>query len=82
MNDKHDPARNRPSEKRTNNDPNVRDEDGTQPDVNTYSSNKKSAASNENLTKTASDNFREEDWANNADTRFDEVDEDTGKDKA
>jgi len=81
MNDKHDPARNRPSEERTNKDPHLRDEDGTQPDVNTYSSNKKSAASNENLTETASDNFREEDWAGNADTRFDEVDEDAGKNK-
>ena len=82
MNDKEkDPVRNRPSEERSNNDPHVRDEDATQPDVNTYSSNKKSGSVNEDTTKTASDNFREEDWAGDADTRFDEIKNDKNADQ-
>jgi hypothetical protein len=76
MNNKEkDPVRNRPAEERTNNDPNVRDQDARQPDVNTISGNKDYEEANEDLTKTASDNFREDNWANDADTRFDEVDE-------
>jgi hypothetical protein len=70
-----DPGRNRPSEERTNNDPNVRDYSAQQPDVNTISNNENYAEENEDLTETASDDFREDDWAQNADATFDDVNE-------
>jgi len=65
------PGRNRPNEERSNNDPYTREESAQQPGVNTYSSSD-SDEKNEHLTRTASDNFREEDWKENADPSFDE----------
>lgn len=70
-----DPSRNRPTEEGKNNDPNIRDESAIQPGINTVSSSSYDEA-NEELTKTASDDFRTEDHSDpNADRSFDEVDE-------
>ena len=67
-----DPKRNRPAEKGERNDPNVRDEDASQPGLNTISSSENDDA-NQQLTKTASDDFREDSaGSEKADKRFDE----------
>ncbi len=67
-----DPKRNRPAEKGERNDPNIRDEDARQSDMNTISSND-SADTNQHLTRTASDSFREDSPGDEkADKRFDE----------
>ena len=70
-----EPGRNRPSEEGTNNDPNVRDYSAQQPDVNTISNNEGYAEEVEDLTETASDDFREDNWAKGADDTFEDVDE-------
>ena len=67
--------RNQPTEEGRNNDPNLRDESAAQPGINTVS-NSDYDDDNEELTKTAADDFREEDdFDPNADRSFDEVDE-------
>ena len=67
-----DPKRNRPTEKGERNDPNIRDEDAGQPGVKTISSGNNDDA-NQHLTKTASDDFREDKAGDeNADKRFDD----------
>ncbi len=75
MQDKDDIVRNRPSDEGKRNDPNVRDEDGRQPGVNTMSSSDSDAA-NQDLTKTGGDNFSTDaDFGKNADPKFDEIGE-------
>ena len=67
-----DPKRNRPAEKGESNDPNLRDEDATQPGLNTISSTENDDV-NQHLTKTASDNFREDKTGDEkADKAFDD----------
>jgi len=67
-----DPKRNVPAEKGRRNDPHVRDEDATQPGLNTISSAPNDEA-NQHLTRTASDDFREDSPGDEkADKRFDE----------
>ena len=67
-----DPKRNRPAEDEQQNDPNLRDESAVQPGVSTLSSSKNDEA-NQSLTRTTSDNFREdEEGDDKADKRFDE----------
>lgn len=71
MQDKNDIARNRPTEEGRQNDPNLRDDDGRQ-GASTMSTSDTDDAK-ENLTRTASDNFREDsDGDEKADKRFDE----------
>ena len=70
-----DPRRNRPAEEGTNNDPNVRDYTGQQPGVSTMSSSDTDEGNND-LSETAADNFREEDFGSNADPSFNEIGED------
>lgn len=65
--------RNLPSDEGRKNDPVRREESGQQPGVNTYSSSD-TDQHNQNLTKTASDHFREEPFGTDADASFDEVD--------
>ena len=66
------PNRNRPAEKGENNDPNLRDEDAIQPGLNTISSTKNDDV-NQHLTKTASDDFREDNTGDEkADKTFDD----------
>ena len=72
MNNTTDPKRNRPAEKGRRNDPNVRDEDARRSDLNTISSNDNEDV-DQNLTRTTSDNFREDAPGDEkADKRFDE----------
>ena len=67
-----DPKRNRPAEKGERNDPNLRDEDARQPGLNTISSSENDDA-NQHLTRTASDNFKDDSaGSDKADKRFDE----------
>ena len=67
-----DPKRNRPADKGAGNDPFLRDEDGQQPGVNTISNND-NKETNQHLTRTASDDFREDKPGDEkADKRFDE----------
>ena len=67
-----DPKRNVPAEKGRQNDPHMRDEDATQPGMNTISSAPNDDA-NEHLTRTTSDNFREDAPGDEkADKRYDE----------
>ena len=54
-----DPKRNRPADDGKQNDPDIRDESATQPGVSTLSTSKNDKV-NQHLTKTASDNFRED----------------------
>lgn len=69
-----DPARNQPTEKGKDKDPNLRDESAFQPGVNTASSSDYDDE-NQKLTRTAAEDFRETDDTHpNADRRFDEVD--------
>ncbi len=71
MQDEKDITRNRPTEEGRQNDPNLRDEDARQ-GANTMSSSETDSAK-ENITRTASDNFREDsDGDDKADKRFDE----------
>ena len=71
MQEKNDITRNRPTEKGRQNDPNLRDDDGRQ-GANTMSTSERDSAK-ENLTRTASDNFREDSEGDEkADKRFDE----------
>ena len=70
-----DPHRNKPTEKGRNSDPNLRDESAAQPGISTVS-NSDYDNDNEELTKTAADDFREkDDFDPNADHLFDEMDE-------
>jgi hypothetical protein len=70
--EKDDITRNRPTEEGRRNDPNLRDEDARQ-GANTMSTSETDSAK-ENLTRTSSDNFREDsDGDEKADKRFDEV---------
>ena len=70
-----DPGRNEPTEKGTDNDPNLRDESAAQPGVSTVSDSDYDE-DNEELTRTAAGDFREEDDADpNADRSFDQTDE-------
>lgn len=64
--------RNLPADEGRRNDPHRREESGQQPGVNTYSSSG-TDQDNQNLTKTASDTFREEPFGENADPAFDEI---------
>jgi len=64
--------RNRPADKRRNNDPNVREESAQQPGVNTYSSSNHDQG-NQSLTETAADNFRTEPFGEDADADFDHL---------
>jgi hypothetical protein len=67
-----DPKRNVPAEKGRQNDPHMRDEDARQPGMNTISSAPNDEA-NENITRTTSDSFREDEPGDEkADKRFDE----------
>ena len=67
-----DPKRNRPAKEGEGNDPHVRDEDGSQPGASTISSSENDD-SNQHLTRTASDDFREDKTSDEkADKRFDE----------
>jgi hypothetical protein len=75
MNDPKEPVRNRPVEEGRNNDPDLRDESALQPGISTVSSSDTDDA-NDELTKTASDDFRTgEDSGENADPGFDEINE-------
>ena len=69
---KSDIVRNTPAEKGRDNDPNLRDRSGIQPGVSTIS-NSNSDELNEEISKTASDNFNEDDFGKDADTAFDEI---------
>ena len=71
-------TRNRPAEAGRNNHPDIRDESGQQPGVNTMSSSETDAA-NQHLTKTAADSSRDEKADPNADPSFDEMDRDKEK---
>ncbi|MDB5209087.1 MAG: hypothetical protein JWR72_4162 [Flavisolibacter sp.] len=67
-----DPRRNRPADEGKDNDPNIRDESALQPGVNTISSSENDDV-NQHLTRTASDDFREDSEGDEkADKRFDE----------
>lgn len=71
MQDEKDITRNRPTEEGRRNDPNLRDEDARQ-GGNTMSTSETDSAK-ENLTRTTSDNFREDsDGDEKADKRFEE----------
>ena len=74
MKENTDPIRNRPSEDRKDNDPNIRDESALRPGINTISSSETDDVDN-HLTKTASDSFRTEVKDPKADKKFDEVGE-------
>ena len=71
MEEKDDIVRNRPTEKGEHNDPNLRDEDARQ-GANTMSTSDTDSGK-ENLTRTSSDNFREDEAGDDkADKRFDQ----------
>ena len=72
MNDPKEFGRNRPADKGRSNDPYSREESAQQPGVNTYSSSDTDDL-NQELTETASDNFREERFGEDADPDFDHV---------
>ena len=72
---KKDLQRNEPAEKGENNDSNLRDESASQPGISTVSMSTYDK-DNEELSKTAVDDFREEtNLDQNSDPSFDEVDE-------
>lgn len=73
MSDEKEFTRNRPSDEGRNNDPNVREESAQRPGVSTLSKSE-NEGSNEKLTKTGGDDFREEPRDPRADPTFDEVD--------
>lgn len=64
--------RNRPSDKGESNDPNTREESAQQPGASTYSSNDKENV-NQELTRTAENDFSGDDFGADADAKFDEV---------
>ena len=67
-----DIVRNQPAEEGRKNDPDVRDETAIQPGVSTISSSESDPA-NQQLTRTAADDFREEtEGDEKADRKFDE----------
>ncbi|HVF97461.1 MAG TPA: hypothetical protein VM871_09080 [Flavisolibacter sp.] len=67
-----DPKRNRPADEGRQNDPHIRDESAVQPGVSTLSTSKNDEE-NQHLTRTASDDFREDkEGDEKADKRFDE----------
>lgn len=67
-----DPKRNLPADEGRQNDPHKRDEDARQPGVNTISPSENDEA-NQHLTRTASDNFREDEAGDEkADKAYDE----------
>ena len=66
------PKRNLPSDEGKSNDPHRREESAQQPGVNTYSSSD-TDDQNQDLTETASDNFRTEPFGEDADPSFDEI---------
>ena len=66
------PKRNLPSDAGRSNDPHRREESAQQPGVSTYSSSD-TDNTNQDLTETASDNFRTEPVGEDADTSFDEI---------
>jgi hypothetical protein len=66
------PKRNLPSDEGHSNDPHRREESAQQPGVNTYSSSDTDDV-NQDLTETASDNFRTEPFGEDADPTFDQV---------
>jgi hypothetical protein len=70
-----EPQRNKTADQGKNNDPGLRDQSQQQPGVQTRSSND-SDESDQRLTKTASDNFREDDWAEGADADLDSGEKD------
>ena len=71
-----DPRRNKPGEEGKKDDPNLRDESAAQPGINTVKSSDYDD-DNEQLTKTAADDFRTTDDPDpGADPSFDEVDYD------
>jgi hypothetical protein len=71
-----DPQRNQPTKEGRSNDPNLRDESAIQPGNNTVS-NSDYDDDNEEITKTAADDFRKEDDSDaHTDPSFDEVDYD------
>ena len=71
-----DPKRNKPADEGRDNDPNIRDESAFQPGMSTVSSSDYDG-DNEQLTKTAADDFREDvDRDKKADPAFDEIDRD------
>lgn len=65
--------RNLPADEGRRNDPHRREESGQQPGVNTYSSSD-TDGTNQNLTKTTGDQYREESFGENADPGFDDAD--------
>ena len=70
-----DPRRNKRGEEGRNEDPDLRDESASQPDINTVKSSDDD--DNEQLTRTAADDFRTTDDSDRgADPSFDEVDYD------
>lgn len=64
--------RNMPADEGRRNDPDRREESGQQPGASTYSSSD-TDGHNQNLTRTASDGFREEPFGEDADAAFDET---------
>ena len=75
------PDRNRPADKGRNNDPYTRDDSGQQPGVNTMSNSGNDEEFNEQLSRTASENFRERKFGSDADPAFDEIGEDVDEDR-
>lgn len=69
-NDRNDIERDRPTEEGRRNDPNLRDETGTQPGVNTISSSKYDD-DNQRTTDTAADGFKTP-FGKDADKTYDE----------
>jgi len=65
------PKRNRPAEEGQRNDPDLRDEDASQPGASTISSSKNDEE-NQHLTKTASDDFSDDKGDEKADKKFDD----------
>ena len=74
-----DIKRNIPADEGRQNDPQIRDESAQQPGVSTISSSDFDDE-NERITKTASDNFRTENWGADADPKFDEIADDDDSD--
>lgn len=66
--------RNSSSDTGKNNDPHLRDDSALQPGISTVSSSETDEADNSS-TKTASDDFAEDEFGESADKTFDEVEE-------
>jgi hypothetical protein len=74
--DTNNPKRNEPADIEKNSDPNLRDDSGLQPGIQTVSDSDNDDA-NENVTKTSSGNFSETTRTEyNADPAFDDMDND------